>query len=147
MVGIQCEVASLVHCLCPISALVLWAASQEGHLPPHKTKHTNKTTHITCIHTHTHKKSHNIEKQQKKLGAIFADVSDSYQVCHILPRLVIWYSSPFFLLFSPVPSPPQVCAKTMEKLVAGEDVTEEDLILLGQLEVSLFYNSQYIAIL
>ena len=38
------------------------------------------------------------------------------------------------LLFIPsFPLPPQMCAQTMKKLIAGHHVTKEDLVLLGQL--------------
>ena len=82
--------------------------------------------------------SQKLNLMREKLGTIFADVSDSYQVCHSLPSLVRWYSSLF-----PVPSSPQVCARTMERLVAGEDVTEEDLILLGQLPDPTYGKGQF----
>ena len=37
------------------------------------------------------------------------------------------------LTFSLLPSLSQVCVNVMERLVAGQDITKEDLVLLGQL--------------
>ena len=73
---------------------------------------------------------------RRKLGDISVDVSDNYQVCHSLCGTTffqdLWDGAPS-LFFLPISSLSQLCVKTIERLVAGQHISEEDLVLLGQL--------------
>ena len=86
---------------------------------------------------------------REKLGAIAADVSENYQVyfnsfCSLflapLPSLPLclpfFSSSPLPLSILPLlllSFQPQMCVEAVEALSAGKHVSEEDLVLLGQL--------------
>ena len=76
-----------------------------------------------------------LDVMRKKLGDISAEDSDNYEVniFQLFHSSLLFYLLPqFHPLFLPK-SFPQTCVQLVEALSAGEDVTEEDLILLGQL--------------
>ena len=74
---------------------------------------------------------------RRKLGDIATDVTDNYQVCYNLCSWGCGGSSisfpSFFLYVSHFSLPSQACIEAVEALSAGQYVTVEKLVLLGEL--------------